>query len=110
MSYKSVIGQQMVQTSYANFVGRTLASTLQTVYTTELAGTYLFACIFELDGQGPNEDADMRVGNLKLVEYPYVADFTRTLTGIAQTGTFSIKQKYRDATNYSIRLKLVKLT
>jgi len=110
MSYGSVINQQMVKTSFANFAGITLASTLQTVYTTELAGTYLFACVFELDGQGPNEDADMRVGNLKLVEYPYVADFTRTLTGVAQTGTFSIKQKYRDATNYSIRLKLVKLT
>ena len=100
----------MVQTSYANFAGITIASTLETVYTTELSGTYLFTCIFELDGQGPNEDADMRVGNLKLVEYPYAADFTRTLTGIAQSGTFSIKQKYRDATNYFIRLKLVKLT
>jgi len=110
MSYGSVIGQQMVKTSYANFVGITLAEALQTVYTTTLTGTYLFTCIFELDGQGPNEDAEMRAGNATLIEYPNVADFTRTLTGIAQSGTFAIKQKYRDATNYSIRLKLIKLT
>lgn len=110
MSYGSVIGQQMVKTSYASFAGRTAAETLQTVYTTTLTGTYFFSCIFELDGQGLNEDSDMRVGNLQLIEYPYAADFTRTLSGIAQTGTFFIKQKYRDATNYSIRLKLVKLT
>jgi len=110
MSYKSVIGQQMVKTSYANFAGRTSAEALQTVYSTTLAGTFLFSCVFELDGQGPNEDADMRVGNLQLIEYPYVADFTRTLTGVARSGVFEIKQKYRDATNYSIRLKLVKLT
>jgi hypothetical protein len=110
MSYKSVLGQQMVKTSYATFAGRTLASTLETVYTTVLKGTYLFTCIFELDGQGLNEDADMRAGNLQLLEYPYVADFTRTLSGVAQSGTFFIKQKYRDATNYSIRLQLVKLT
>ena len=110
MSYSSVIGQQMVKTSYASFAGRTLAETLETVYTTVLKGTYLFTCIFELDGQGLNEDADMRAGNLQLIEYPYVADFTRTLSGVAQSGTFFIKQKYRDATNYSIRLQLVKLT
>jgi hypothetical protein len=110
MSYASVIGQQMIVPSKLDFAGITQAGTLQTVYTTELDGTYGFSCIIELDGQGPNEDADMRVGNLTLVEYPNVADFTRTLTGVAQTGTFSIKQKYRDATNYFIRLQLVKLT
>ena len=110
MSYGSVIGQQMIQPSYANFAGRTLAETLQTVYTEELVGTYLFACVFEIDSQGANEDSEMRAGNATLIEYPYVADFTRTLTGIAQTGTFAIKQKYRDATNYTIRLNLVKLT
>ena len=110
MSYSSVIGQQMIKATGMGFAGRTVAETLQTVYTTELEGTYLFTCIFELDGQGNNEDADMRAGNLQLIEYPYVADFTRTLTGIAQTGTFSIQQKYRDATNYFIRLEFVKLT
>ena len=109
MSYKSVIGQQMIKTSSATFAGRTVAETLETVYTTTLAGTFLFTCIFEIDGQGPNEDSDMRIGNLQLVEYPYVADFTRTLTGIAQTGTFTVKQKYRDATNYTIRLNFIKL-
>ena len=110
MSYKSVLGQQMIKSSSFGFVGRTVAETLQTVYTTDFTGTYLFTCIFELDGQGLNEDADMRAGNLQLVEYPNVADFTRTLTGIAQTGTFSIQQKCRDATNYYIQLQLVKLT
>jgi hypothetical protein len=87
-----------------------VAETLETVYTTTLAGNFLFTCIFEIDGSGPNEDSEMRAGNATLIEYPYVADFTRTLTGIAQTGTFAIKQKYRDATNYTIRLNLVKLT
>ena len=110
MSYSSVIGQQMIKATNMGFAGRTQAGALETVYTTELEGTYLFTCIFELDGQGPNEDADMRVGNLQLIEYPNVDDFTRTLTGVAQTGTFFIKQKYRDATNYFIRLELVKLT
>ena len=110
MSYSSVIGQQMIKPTSFGFVGRTVAETLETVYTTELTGTYLFTCVFELDGQGPNEDADMRVGNLQLIEYPNVADFTRTLTGVAQTGTFAIKQKYRDACNYTIRLKFIKLT
>lgn len=110
MSYKSVIGQQMVKTSYATFAGRTVAETLETVYTTTLEGSYLFACVFEIDGQGNNEDSEMRVGNATLIEFPNVPDFTRTLTGVAQTGTFAIKQKYRDATNYTIRLKLVKLT
>jgi hypothetical protein len=109
MSYKSVIGQQMVKTSYATFSGRTAAEALETVYTTVLTGTYIFTCIFEIDGQGVNEDSDMRVGNLQLLEYPYAADFTRTLSGVAQTGTFFIKQKYRDATNYTIRLQLIKL-
>jgi hypothetical protein len=109
MSYSSVIGQQMIKTSSFGFSGRTVAQTLETVYTTELTGTYLFTCVFEIDGQGANEDADMRAGNLQLIEYPNVADFTRTLTGIAQTGTFFIKQKYRDATNYYIRLEFVKL-
>ena len=110
MSYKSVIGQQMVQTSSATFAGRTLASTLETVYTTELAGTYLFSCVFEIDGTSNNADSEMRAGNATLIEYPNVPDFIRTLTGIAQTGTFAIKQKYRNATNYTIRLKFVKLT
>ena len=100
----------MIKTSSATFAGRTVAETLETVYTTELVGNFLFTCVFEIDGTGANEDSEMRSGNLTLIEYPYVADFTRTLTGVAQTGTFAIKQKYRDATNYSIRLKLVKLT
>lgn len=110
MSYGSVINQQMVKTSSATFAGVTTAETLQTVYSTELEGNYLFTCIFEIDGQGDNEDLDMRAGNLQLIEYPYAPDFTRTLTGIAQTGLFEIKQKYRDATNYAIRLQLIKLT
>ena len=109
MSYKSVIGQQMIKSSSFAFEGITQAEVLETVYTTELEGTYLFTCVFEIDGQGNNEDSDMRAGNLQLIEYPNVPDFTRTLTGIAQTGTFSIKQKYRDATNYYIRLEFVKL-
>ena len=109
MSYASVIGQQMIIPTKLEFVGRTQAGALGTVYSIELNGTYAFTCTFELTGQGINEDSDMRAGNLQLIEYPYVADFVRTLTGIAQTGPFEIKQKYHDAMNYYIILQLVKL-
>jgi hypothetical protein len=110
MSYASVIGQQTLVPTLTGLVGRTIAGTLQTVYSIELTGNYAFTCIFEIDGQAPNADSDMRVGNLKLEETPNVADFTRTLSGVAQTGLFEIKQKYRDETNYFIQLRLLKLT
>ena len=109
MSYKSVLGQQTIKTVDYYFSGRTVAETLQTVFTAELAGTYIFTCSFEITGQGPNEDSDMRAGNVKLFEFPNVSAFSRTLSGIAQTGTFHVKQQYRDACDYAVHLKLTKL-
>lgn len=111
MSYKSVLGQQMIKTDEYFYLGKTTAGTLETVATFELDGTYLFTCVFAIDGTaGGVEDADMRVGDVRLLEYPFTEIFTRTLTGIAQTGTFQVKQKYRDACDYIIHLKFTKLT
>jgi hypothetical protein len=108
MSYKSVLGQQMVKTLEYYYIGKSTAETLETVATFELDGTYLFTCIFTIEGTSGVEDSDMRAGVVRLLEYPFVENFTRTLTGIAE-GTFQVKQKYRDACDYAIHLKLTKL-
>jgi hypothetical protein len=110
MSYKSVLGQQMVKTLDYYYIGKSTAETLETVATFELDGMYLFTCIFAIEGTSGVEDSDMRAGDVRLLEYPFVEIFTRTLTGIAETGTFQVKQKYRDACDYAIHLKLTKLT
>jgi hypothetical protein len=111
MSYRSVIEQQTIKTSNYFFIGRSLAGTLETVTSMELKGKYFFTCIFAIQGTaGVNEDSDMRAGHVRLVEYPNVVSFGRTLSGIFETGTFEVKQQYRDASDYAIHLKLVKLT
>lgn len=111
MSYKSVIGQQMVKTLDYYYIGKSTAETLETVATFELDGMYLFTCVFAIDGTaGGVEDSDMRAGDVRVLEFPFTEVFGRTLTGIAETGTFQVKQKYRDACDYAIHLRFTKLT
>ena len=109
MSYASVVGQQMFEKLDSTTSGTTNAGQVTTVFRKDLVGTYVYTVIFECSSTSIISSCNIVCGNSTSKEAPHNNNYSKTFTGVFNTGEFLIQTTINSATAYDIKVDFLKI-